>query len=132
MDIATGQPEDHPTPLPLDASALPAVAPPTAVVGGQLTGPTVPAAVVSYPGQMAGTEAAAQAAQAAGHAAETARRQHYEAGMLPLGTTGHGDQMNLPPVPSNALPPADSYGYPYPGLEPTIAAAGFDDPAYGT
>ena len=127
MDIATGQPEDHPTPLPVDISATPAMAPPTAVIQGQLTGPTVPAAVVSYPGQMAGTEAAAQAAQAAGHAAETGRRQRYEAGMLPLGSTGHGDQMNLPEVPSNAVPPADSSLYPWSGMEPAPAAAGVDN-----
>jgi hypothetical protein len=40
--------------------------------------------------------------------------------------------MDLPPIPDNALPAALSYGYPYPGLEPTEAAAGFEDPEYGT
>jgi hypothetical protein len=40
--------------------------------------------------------------------------------------------MTLPPVDANAVPPAQSSLYPYSGMEPTPAAAGFEDPAYGT
>ncbi len=43
--------------------------------------------------------AAATAAMAAGQNADSDRRGRYMAGMLPLGATSHGDQMQIPPVP---------------------------------
>jgi hypothetical protein len=120
MKIATGTPEDHPTPLPLDTSATPAVAPPTqrfpsgAVQGGVLADTSG----VDFTGEAA-------AAMAAGMSADADRRGRYAA------STGHhgasaGDQMVIPDVPANVVPPAESYAYPYSGMEPTAAAAGTD------
>jgi hypothetical protein len=120
VEIATGQPEGHPTPLPLDVSATPGVVAPTPRFPSGPAQGTVASA--DYAAQMAGTEAACAAAQAAGHAADSDRRGRYEAGMLPLGTTGHGDVVTLPEVPTNAVPPASSSLYPWSGLEPTPAA----------
>jgi hypothetical protein len=120
MHIATGQPEDHPTPLPLDASTSPGVAPPTAIVAGQLSGPTVPAGVFPYQDRVAGPEADIRNAQLAGQAAEHDRRSFYEQDIAPLGAS-YGIEMNLPDVPANAVPPAMSDLYPYSGDEPTPA-----------
>jgi hypothetical protein len=125
VKISTGESESHPTPLPIDSSATPAVAPPTPVFpsgheqGGSLT-------------NTAGVDftADAEAAMAAGMSADSDRRGRYGADILPTGSA-YGDPMDLPPVPANVLPAADSYGYPYAGMEPTPAAAGFENPAYG-
>jgi hypothetical protein len=76
-------------------------------------------------------EAAAAAAMADGMAAEHGRRTHYAQDILLQGTS-YGDAMVLPQVPANALPPASSDLYPYSGMQPVPAAAGFEDPAYGT
>ena len=81
--------------------------------------------------QLAAVEAAVSAAQSAGMAADAGRRGHYASTMSPLGAS-YGDAMDLPPVPSAAVPPAISDLYPYSGMEPTPAAAGFQDPEYGT
>src|SRR5690242_14599533 len=78
VHLATGQPEDHPTPLPLNSAGLPGVAPatpgfpPGSEQGGvrDLTGERL--------SQLAAGEADAAAAMAAGMAAEAGRRQHYE------------------------------------------------------
>jgi hypothetical protein len=64
------------------------------------------------------------AAQAAGMSAEHDRRAHYAQDVLPVGAS-YGDAVNLPPVPAAAVPPAMSDEYPYAGMEPTPAAAGF-------
>jgi hypothetical protein len=44
-----------------------------------------------------------------------------------------GDLMDLPVVPANAVPPSQSDLYPYAGMEPTPAGAGFehDEPMPG-
>ena len=131
MRIETGTPEDHPTPLPIDTSATPGVAAPTPVFpsgteqGGvrDLTGERL--------SQLAASEAECAAAQSYGQNADGNRRQHYMAAMSPLGASAT-DEMVLPPVPAAAVPPAMSDLYPYSGMEPTPAAAGFEDPAYGT
>jgi hypothetical protein len=74
---------------------------------GQLSGPTVPAAVVDYQAQMAGVEAECRAASGAGMRAETDRRTHYEGVALGYaGQDGGGDLMSLPPVPDASAPPA--------------------------
>jgi hypothetical protein len=139
MKIETGAAEQHPgsgaTPLPLDASGLPGVPPPTPIVPGQLSGPTVDARDTTgeWQSQREAVEADVAAAQASGMAAEMDRRQSYGGQILPLGGS-YGEQMDLPVVPENAVPPAQSDLYPYSGMEPTPAAAGFyhgDDPMPG-
>ena len=131
MDIATGAAESHPTPLPLDASASPGVqaATPRFPPGTEQSG--VRDVTGERLSQLAAGEADIAAAQSAGMAADAGRRQHYLASQTPLGASA-GDQMTLPPVPSAAVPPAMSDLYPYSGMEPTPAAAGFEDPEYGT
>ena len=126
--IASGGAESHPgsgaTPFPYDAALSPPVAQPTATVG-QLTGPTAPGAVFPYAGQIAADEAACHQAQAAGMAAENDRRHGYAGQILPLGGQ-YGTQMDLPPVPPAAVPPASSDLHPWSGDEPVPAGAGLD------
>lgn len=126
MRIETGTPEDHPTPLPIDTSATPGVvaATPMYPSGSQQGGVLADTSGVDF-------TADAAAAMAYGMAADAERRGRYAAAMAPLGASA-GDAMDLPPVPAAAVPPAMSDLYPYSGMEPTPAAAGFDDPAYGT
>jgi hypothetical protein len=132
VKIATGSPEEHPTPLPVDYGASPRVASPTAVASAP-DGPTIGGRDTTgeYQSQRVAAAADVAAAQAAGMAAEHDRRTHYAADILPTGAA-YGDAMVVPVVPTNAVPPAMSDLYPYAGLEPVPAAAGFDDPAYGT
>jgi hypothetical protein len=119
MDIATGQPEQHPTPLPLDASTHPAVVAPTAInPAGSLQG-SVRDLTGERVQQLAAGEASAAAAMSAGMSADGDRRQHYQAAMTQQGPGQYGDSLLLPPVPANALPPASQPGlYPYSGDEP--------------
>jgi hypothetical protein len=120
MDIATGRPEDHPTPLPYDAGLSPGVAPPTqafpATPGGSTTGAGMDTTGMFGQQRQAG-EADVAAAQAAGMAAELDRRAGYHEDMLPQGAD-YGDQLDLPVVPDNAVPAAMSGLYPYQGDEP--------------
>jgi hypothetical protein len=117
MKIATGQPEDHPTPLPLDASGLPGVAPPTVTapgsdspanaglqVGGvrDLTGERL--------SQLAAGEADWAAAMSAGMSADADRRAHYAAAMAPLGASAT-DEIALPAVPEDATSVANDFLY---------------------
>jgi hypothetical protein len=131
VKIATGQPEDHPTPLPLDASGLPGVQQPTvrepgsdspANAGSQIGG--VYDGTGARQAQMGALESECAAAQSYGMSADGARRDHYAQTMSPLGAS-YGDDLPIPPVPSAAVPPAMSDLYPYGGLEPTPADAGF-------
>jgi hypothetical protein len=96
MDIATGTPESHPTPLPLDAAGSPATAPPTPTLGpiAAPTGQQVPARDLTGErlSALAGMEADCRAAQAAGMAAESDRRSHYQHDILPLGSA-YGDPL---------------------------------------
>jgi hypothetical protein len=125
MRIEDGAAESHPTPLAIDAShspgvvgATPAFASGTAQGGVRdLTGERL--------SQLAASEAECASAQAFGMSADGGRREHYLTTTSPLGASA-GDAMDLPPVPDNALPPAASYGYPFAGMEPTPAAAGWD------
>jgi hypothetical protein len=100
VKIETGTPEDHPTPLPVDTSATPAVVAPTPRFpsgngqGGvrDLTGERL--------SQLAASEAGCAAAQSAGMAADGGRRTGYAADMSPLGAS-YGDEMALLPVTSD-------------------------------
>jgi hypothetical protein len=124
VKIETGASESHPTPLPVDTSHTPRVAPP-APVASVPNGPTIPGRDTTgeYQAQLRAGEGDVRAAQAAGMTAEHGRRDHYGSDVLPAGAS-YGDLMSLPPVPDNAVPPANSFGYPFPGLEPTPAQAG--------
>jgi hypothetical protein len=100
VKIETGQAEDHPTPLPVDTSATPAVVAPTPRFpsGNQqgvvrdLTGERL--------SQLAASEAECAAAQASGMAADSGRRTGYQSDLLPLAAS-YGDEMTLPPVGSD-------------------------------
>jgi hypothetical protein len=100
VDIASGRPESHPTPLPIDASATPGVQRPGFIQPGQLSGPTYPARDTTgeFQEQRVAGEADCRTAQAAGMAAEDRRRQHYAADVLPLGAS-YGDAMIFPASP---------------------------------
>jgi hypothetical protein len=128
MDIATGRPEDHPTPLPLQ-DAGPGITPVAGMTatgqGGVQVG--VFDAAADQQSRLAGYEADIAAAQAAGHAAELGRRDHYNRDILPQGSS-YGDEMALPPVPANAVPAEASDLYPWSGMEPTPASAGLAGP----
>ena len=127
MKIATGTPEDHPTPLPYSpGDPLAGVTPRTPVASGPADAGPLQGGVRDLTGerlaQLAAGEADAGAAMAAGMAAEGDRRSGYQAQALPLGS--HiGDDLVLPAVPTNAVPPAMSDLYPWSGQEPTPADA---------
>lgn len=110
MDIATGRAEDHSATLPLDASGLPAVAPPTPVAPGQVPGMVAPARDTTgeYQAQAAAGAADVRAAQAAGMAAENGRRAHYGQDILPPGAA-YGDPLALPVVPDDANAPSSDF-----------------------
>ena len=118
MDIASGQPQQHPNVLPLDPSPAPDPVTPRFGEGTQQGG-VMPTTAMFAEQAAAGTADCADA-MSAGMAAEGARRQHYADAMSPLGA-GATDEMVLPVVPSAAVPPAASDAYPYSGDEPTPA-----------
>jgi hypothetical protein len=130
VKIATGTPEDHPTPLPLDSSASPGVQQPTAIQPGQLSGPTIPAldTVAMNLEQQRQGEADCAAAMTAGMTADQERRAFYEADIKPLGSN-YGIGMTLPPSPldpgvgslgsGEALPTAAFYDPPRGGSPET-------------
>ena len=95
MKISTGEPESHPTPLPVDASHSPAVAPPTVrEPSGTEQGAVMPTTAMFAEQAAAGT-ADVSAAMAAGMAADAGRRGGYERDIQPLGAQ-YGDLMTLP------------------------------------
>jgi hypothetical protein len=98
MRIQDGAAEAHETPLPLNAAATPGVQRPTAVAG-QLT----PADQGGVLADISGVDFTgdAAAAMASGMAADGDRRQHYLAGMAPLG----GSAGDLMPLSSSPLDP---------------------------
>jgi hypothetical protein len=111
MDIKSGQAESHPTPLALDASHSPGVAPPTQIASNETTqmGPTfISSSGVDFTGD-------ATAAMAAGMSADGARRDHYATTMSPLGGS-FGDDLGLPPY----------------GTDGTVAGHWYDPPRSGT
>ena len=126
LDIPTGVTTGHGNVVEAlhDGSGITAVAGVTAVAG-QLTpadqGPVFDAQA-QQAGIIASGEADARAAQAAGMAGDRDRRGRYAGQVLPLGGA-YGDQMIIPDVPDNALPPAQSDLYPWAGEEPVPSDA---------
>jgi hypothetical protein len=114
MDIKSGQPESHPTPLAIDTAATPGLAPQTprfpSETGrdGSQGGVLADTSGVDFTGDPA-------AAMAAGMSADGARRDHYATTMSPLGAS-YGDDMALP-------------GY---GTGGTVAGSWYDPPRSGT
>ena len=114
MDIKSGQAEAHETPLPLDASHSPGVAPETprfpSETGrdGSQGGVLADTSGVDFTGEAA-------AAMAAGMSADGARRDHYATTISPLGAS-FGDDLNLPPY----------------GTDGTVAGHWYDPPRSGT
>jgi hypothetical protein len=121
MDIASGRPESHPTPLPYDPGASPATAGPSLIAGQQTPADQGPVfdAEGDQSSRLGGYEADIRAAQMTGQDARNAMLQHYHQDILPQGSS-YGDEMALPVVPAAALPPASSGGYPWPGDEPVV------------
>jgi hypothetical protein len=109
MKIPTGEPEQHPTPLPLDASGLPAVAPPTPRFPSETGRDGSQGGEVN---DISGVDFTAEAAAAmhAGMAADADRRGRYAAAMSPLGASAT-DEMSLPPVPEQVTAPASGNLY---------------------
>jgi hypothetical protein len=103
MRIQDGQPEKHPSVLPLDASATPGVAPPTPAFaqtpGGSSTGAAMDTASM-FAGQAAAGTADASAAMSSGMRADADRRGRYARDISPLASS-YGDEMSLPPVTSD-------------------------------
>jgi hypothetical protein len=130
MDIATGTPEDHPTPLPLDASMSPGVQRPTQTAGLMTPADQTPAfdAAAVQAARLGGYEADCRGAQASGMAAENQRRDFYQHDMVPAGPAEYGITMTLPDVPANMVPPAMSDLHPWSGDKPVPAGA--DIPGY--
>jgi hypothetical protein len=120
LDIATGQ-MSSPDPLqPLDASGVPALAPPTpASPSGNEQGGVMPTTAMNLEQQRQG-EADCAAAMQTGMDARNAMLGHYEGQVLPLGGM-YGDLMHFPP---NALDPGAGVGN-------TLPTAGFYDPPRG-
>jgi|ERR1017187_10406853 hypothetical protein len=122
FDIATGTYSEAPSVLPLDPSpATAGVTPVAAAPSPADQTPVMPYAAMFAEQRQQG-EADCAAAMSAGMAAELDRRSGYQAQALPLGS--HiGDDLVLPAVPTNAVPPAMSDLYPWSGQEPTPADA---------
>ena len=126
LDIPTGVTTGHGNVVEAlhDGSGITAVAGVTPVAG-QLT-PADQGPVFDAQAQQADIIASGAAdvaaVQASGMDARTAMLGHYEAQAMPLGGA-IGDPMSLPPVPDNALPPAQSDEYPWAADEPVPAGA---------
>ena len=91
MDIKSGQAEQHPTPLPLDTSATPGVAPQTPRFPSETGRDGTQGGVLA---DTSGVDFTADAAAAmhAGMAADADRRGRYATGMSPLGAS-YGDDL---------------------------------------
>jgi hypothetical protein len=121
MKISTGAAEDHPTPLPIDASHSPGVAPPTPAFPSGTEQGGVRDLAGERLSQLGAAETDIAAAQSYGMAADADRRTGYAADMSPLGAS-YGDEMDLTGLlPDNALPPASQPGwYGNAGDEPIV------------
>ena len=110
MKIADGTPEDHPTPLGLDASATPGVAPPPVTSGsGTEQGGVRDCAAKAR--RLAAAEAEISGAQHSGMSADGGRRRELKLDMAPLAAS-YGDEMTLPQVTSDISKRAGSPGSP--------------------
>jgi hypothetical protein len=114
MDIKSGQAESHPTPLSLDTSATPGVAPQPQRFPSE-TGRDGSQGGVA--GSIAGVDFTDDARQAmhAGMAADADRRTGYAADMNPVGAN-YGDLLPLPAY----------------GTDGTVAGHRFDPPRSGS
>jgi hypothetical protein len=125
VKISTGAAEDHPTPLPIDSTATPGVAAPTPrFPSGNLQGGVRDLAAERLD-LLSASEAECAAAQTAGMSADSDRRGRYAASAGHHGASA-GDQIALPEVPGNVVPAAESFGYPFSGMQPTPAGAGWE------
>ena len=115
MDIKSGQAEQHPTPLSLDASHSPGVVRPTPVFPGETGRDGSQGGVLA---DTSGVDFTADAAAAmhAGMAADADRRGRYATAMSPLGAS-YGDAL-----------PVVEYG----ASGATVAGSWFDPPRSGT
>ena len=111
MKIADGTPEDHPTPLGLDASATPGVAPPPVTSGSGTEQGGVRDCTGERLSQLAAAEAEISGAQHSGMSADGGRRRKYELDMAPLAAS-YGDEMTLPQVTSDMSKHTGSPGSP--------------------
>ncbi len=116
MKIATGQPEDHPTPLPLNPQPAPDPVSPQfpgadspADAASQIGG--VMPATAMFAEQAAAGTADCAAAMSSGMGADADRRGRYEASMAPLGASA-GDALSLPEVISDHSKHTGSPGSP--------------------
>lgn len=128
-DIATGASGPTPDavqPSPRD-SGLAGTTPVTPGLPGDRTWPGAQGGVFDAAGQQAWiikhVEADARAAQATAMDARDAMLAHYQAQTIPIGGQ-LGDDLVMPVVPDNALVPASSDQYPWPGDEPVPSSAG--------
>jgi hypothetical protein len=94
MDIKSGQAESHPTPLSLDTSATPGVAPQPQRFPSETGRDGSQGGVARSIAGVDFTDDAAAAMNAA-MAADADRRGRYEIGMSPLGAS-YGDSLPLP------------------------------------
>jgi hypothetical protein len=123
MEIATGTPEDHPTPLPLDQGQSPGVVAPTAIAGNA----PVQGGVLDLTGQRlsqaAASEAEWSAAMSSAMGAEHGRRDHYAVDILPQGAS-YGDPVPVEQYPNPAfeVPASQSADYLFAGDEPVPPA----------
>jgi hypothetical protein len=127
FDITTGLYSEANPVHPLDPSATPGVQAPTAIApnadareqGGVWDG------TADFAAQADAGAADAAAAMSQAMDAKLGSMAHYQDPLLSLG--GHtGDLMDIPVVPAAAVPPSDSFLYPFGGDEPTEESAGYD------
>ena len=113
MNIADGTSEQHPTPLPLDTSATPGVAPQPQSFPSETGRDGSQGGVVT---DISGVDFTADTAAAmhAGMAADADRRGRYATTMSPLGAS-YGDDLALPAY----------------GTGGTVAGSWFDPPRSG-
>lgn len=133
LDINTGQLADHDSgvlPLADTGSGIDAISGVTPVASivpdrrGNLSDyGAVFDATAQLAADMASGEADCRAAQAAGMDARTSMVHGMEAVMLPLGSSPYA--FPVPDVPDNAMPPSDSFLYPWSGDEPTPVLSPF-------
>jgi hypothetical protein len=120
MDIKSGQAESHETPLPIDTSATPGVAPQPTRFPSETGRDGSQGGVRDLAGerlsQLDASAADAAAAMHAGMAADADRRGRYATGMSPLGAS-YGDAL-----------PVVEYG----ASGATVAGSWFDPPRSGT
>ena len=132
FDIATGTytEADPVQPLLTSGSGIEALAEVTPVAATPSPLDQTPAADITGQQQErdAAGLAAASAAMNTGMDARTSMVHGYEQALLPLGSSPY--QMDLPIVPEQAMPPGQSFLYPSPRDQPTLAELGGWDPGY--